>query len=250
MSDRTRFISLVIVVILALAGLAWWFLSGSDQLAEPEPAEGEPVDIVLDFYEPWLTAVKATSTDPYQEGLAESLILGKELRARLGEEKRSSEESDPVLCQSAVAPDTNLSARPIMENEDQAQVLVMPARQSMQSQASVTLLKQNGGWYVADIECTTGESAPEREFSFEKEGLLLKDVPEPLDSRYWHLVFEQNGQGGHTVPLFFDEESRCEGPGQAASPCDPAELTQTSKALVQGEMTEEGVKVKHLKVVE
>lgn len=250
MTDRNRFISITVVAVLVLAGLGWWLLAGPDPLVEPEPAAGEPVDIALDFYEPWLAAVKATSTDPYQEELAESLILGKELRTRLAGEKPSEGEPDPVLCQTAVAPDTNLSARSVLENEDRAQVLVMSARPSAPGQATVTLLKQSGGWYIADIECTSGESGPKREFSFTEEGFLLKEVPEPLDSRYWHLVFEQDGQGGHTVPLFFDEESQCEGPDQAVSRCDPEELTQTSKVQVKGEMIESGVEVQHLKVVE
>lgn len=244
-----------IIIVSALALLAvvvgiWLFVArdGSDTtLKNQVVSTDEPVDIVLDFYNPWLDAVQSTSTDPYTLGLASNPLLSQELRERLEVAGNQPEgELDPVLCDTVVP--GRVVARTIVENEDEVQLLVSP-REGRGGVSLATLLRHNDGWYIAEIECNTGESAPEREFSFEREGFLLKSVPLPLDSNYWHLVFEENGIPGHTAPLFFDAESMCTADGETAV-CDPEQFVEPERAFVQGELSETGVQVKRLELLE
>lgn len=244
MNKRILIIGGILVLIVVVA-LAWSFGGGgSDQ----EVSDKAPVDVVLDFYDPWLSAAQSTSTDPYQEGLAKAPILSEALRDRLADSEGNEEDDlDPVLCQSVPPP--QIAARPVFEREDKAQVLVTSRQEGMTGQAVITLLRLGSGWYIDDIECSAGEFAPEQgEFSFEREGFLLKSVPEPLDSRYWHLIFEENGEPGHFVPLLFDEESMCEAADGTQSVCNPDQFTDAEPAFVQGDMTELGLEVKRLKL--
>jgi hypothetical protein len=112
--------------------------------------------------------------------------------------------------------------------------------------AVVTLGGDTGEWLITDIRCAQGESGPEREFSFDREGHLLKSVPPPLNPDYWHLVFEENGINGHTAPLFFDESSTCVALDGTEATCNTDNFVDATKALVQGEMTESGVEVKRV----
>lgn len=245
MNKQTRTISIILIIVV-LAVLVWVFSAWEKPAGKQEVAQGDPITVVLDFYDPWVKAVQSKLTDPYREELASNPILSRKLRDRLEDaEDRPEGETDPVLCQSS-AP-KGISARSVFEDEESAQVLVMSTQEGQYGQAAVTLNKLNGGWYIDDIECSSGERAPEREFSFEKEGHLLKDnVPAPLDPQYWHLVFEQNGQAGHTVPLFFDAESVCENADGDESTCNTDEFAETTKVIVKGEMTESGVEVKRM----
>ncbi|MDP3953617.1 MAG: hypothetical protein Q8P99_02255 [bacterium] len=234
-------LGLVVIAVIVGLYLRGFKSSGSRQ----EVSTADPVDIVLDFYEPWLAAVRATDTNPYQLGLAKAPLLSKTLRERLLSAEGASQDGlDPVLCQTTVP--TQISARPVTESADTAKVLVMSREEGALEQAIVTLLKHNDGWYIDDILCSPGEFPPEREFSFQMEGFLLKSVEPPLDSQYWHLVFEENNQQGHVVPLFFDTDSTCINLDGHESVCSPEQFTEPSKALVSGEMTELGVQVKRL----
>jgi len=237
-----------LVVIAVLVGL---FVKGRGGLsvAEQVVSTSDPANTVLDFYDPWLTAVQATSTDPYQAGLADAPILSPELRTRLADAREQSEGGlDPVLCQTKVP--EQISARPVYQNDAGAQLLVRSSEKGWSEQAVVTLVRHNDGWYIADISCSSGESAPEREFSFEREGYLLKSVVAPLDPRYWHLVFEEGGQQGHVAPLFFDAESMCITTAGTESVCLPDQFVEPSKAFVRGQLSESGVEVKRLELRE
>ncbi|MEX0672534.1 MAG: hypothetical protein WDZ82_01420 [Candidatus Paceibacterota bacterium] len=249
MKNRTRIIA-ILVLVFAVGLLGWLFFAGAGSSGGNQVVSEEiPSVVVLDFYDPWVSALKDPDTDPYQKGLAEAPILSEELRAKLAAaQERPEGEPDPVLCQTGVP--GGISARPIFEDDESAQVLVMATRQELPGQAVVTLTKLNNGWYIDDIECSSGETAPEREFSFEREGYLLKDVPAPLDPQYWHIVFEQNNQQGHTAPLFFGAESMCEDESGVESVCNPDQFTEASKVMVKGEMSETGVEVKRLELIE
>lgn len=209
---------------------------------------GEPVDIVLDFYDPWLTAAQSTTTDPYKEGLAKASILSKELRKKLaGAKGRSDTEPDPVLC-NVILP-LEISARPVSQIDGIAQVLVLSRTEGQEGQALVYLTQEGEGWYIADIVCSPGEFGPEREFSFDTEGFLLKSVPAPYDSQYWHLVFEERGEPGHAAPLFFDAQSTCVALDKSEAVCDPSTFVEPSKAYVRGQMTETGVQVQRIELL-
>ncbi|MEX0910437.1 MAG: hypothetical protein WDZ73_01645 [Candidatus Paceibacterota bacterium] len=235
--------SMIIIVLLILA----WLFFGT--LAKQEVSMEEPIDIVLDFYDQWLVELKSSDTDPYQSGLAKSAILSKELRQKIKNAKGHSEtELDPVLCQTTS--DIEIGTRTVHEQEDEVQFVVTARDQELTGQAIVTLLKYNDGWFIDNVTCAPGESGPLREFTFEKEGYLLKDsVPAPLNPEYWYLIFEENEQPGHSVPLFFDTESMCLYYDKKEEVCDPNRLEETNKALVRGEMTESGVEVKYFELV-
>lgn len=234
--------------------LVWWFTMGnrvvedknnSDENVLQGGVEGDPLDVTMDFYTSWLEVAKSSDQNPYTQDIASAPILSAEMQERIKETNVAEEDIDPVLCQNSTPDD--LRARPVFKNEDTAQILITPRNgDDLQRQVQVTLKTGTDGWLITDITCTNGEVAPEREFSFERDGQLLKDVPPPLNSEYWHLVFEQDNVYGHTVPLFFSEESVCISKDGIESTCDPNAFVQTVKVHVAGEMTESGLGVKRL----
>lgn len=231
----------VILVILVVAGIAFVLVAaGRQQVSADEPSE-----IVHDFYGSWLAAARSTTTDPYQAGLAEWPLLGKELRAKIGD-ARDAGSVDPVLCQTFMPEE--IAQRAVSETDSRVEYLVTARRSTSTEQATVTLLSLDGGWYIDDIQCSPGEFAPEREFSFDGEGNILKGVPAPLNSEQWHLIFEQGGQTGLYVPLFFGPESTCLAADGSTGVCSPDAFVENAKARVQGEMTERGVDVKRLEL--
>jgi hypothetical protein len=214
-----------------------------------EVSTAEPVDIAMDFYNPWLEAVKSTSTDPYTLGLAEGKILSEKLRARLVSTKGQAEtEIDPVLCQTTTP--ARVTGRVVSAQENEVRVLVMAKEKELTGQSVFTLKRQGDGWFIDDILCSPGEFDIPREFSFEKEGFLLKSVPPPLDSKLWHIVFEENGELGHAVPLFFGAESKCVSADGNESVCNPDQFAEATGARIYGQMTESGADVTRLEFVQ
>ena len=237
----------VVVVLVAIVGLVWFSARSS---AEQQVSKLDAVDTVGDFYDKWLKAAQLpTTADPSLATLAKSPILSKSLRARLvSAQKDSNTTTDPVLCQTTVP--EGISMRRVYMSEDEAQILVTSKDKNVTSQAFVTLNKYNDGWYINDIQCSLGEFAPEREFSFEKGGYLLKgSIPKPYNPKNWHLVFEDNGEPGHVVPLLFDSGSQCVGLDGGKSVCKPDQFTEATKVFVRGQMTERGANVKQLEFV-
>lgn len=242
-------IASVVGVLLVIALGTWAFLNW-DSLwpSEQVVSTSDPIDVTLDFYNPWLTAWQATTTNPYKEGLHKDPILSKELRKRLQKEGPDMKEGvDLVMCQPVPPP--NISARVISESEMETQVLILSTQKEFTGQAIVSLLAKNEGWYINTITCALGEFAPEREFSFDREGYLLKSVPPPYNPAYWHLVFEENGQKGHAAPLFFNAESSCTALDGKVAVCNPDQFRETTKVSIKGSMTELGVEVKKLELV-
>jgi hypothetical protein len=238
---------LVSVVLIA----AVWSTSRKEVVSPIEQvvANDTPINVTLDFYDLWLEAARSTSTNPYQSGLAKSDILSESLRTSLGSfEGSESDQVDPVYCQIAVP--EKIITKSLYEMTDKAQVLVFPKDTTLTGRSVVTLNKINEGWYIDSIDCSNGEVAPEREYSFEKEGFLLKSVVVPLDSKYWHLVYEENGIMGHAVPLFFDAESMCGGVDNNTSVCDSDKFMETTKVSIKGHMTESGVEVRLLNIIQ
>lgn len=238
MKNKTKIVG-VIVVLALIVGLVWSFSSGSN---EQQVSKSDAVDTAGDFYRDWLKAVQIPrEADPNLETLAKSPILSKLLRDKIKNAQKDSD-TDPVLCQSTVPED--ISMRRVLITEEEAQMLVTSKDKNVTNQALVTLNKLNQGWYINDISCSAGEFAPEREFSFEKEGFLLKDsIPAPFNSKNWHLVFEENGESGHVAPLFFDSESQCVSLDGDKFVCESDKFTEVMKVFVHGQMTERGVSV-------
>jgi hypothetical protein len=67
-----------------------------------------------------------------------------------------------------------------------------------------------------------------------------------MQKEYWHLVYEQQGQSGYTVPLFFDEESTCIDLDGGEVVCKPDSFQEASHVFAQGQMLEAGLTVKRL----
>lgn len=243
----------VLVVIILILGMLYKLLyveNGKNfDIHLQEVSNAEPVDIVMDFYNPWLDALVSTSTNPYTSGFATAKILGKELQEHLqSKEGHADTEIDPVLCQTT-RPET-VTGRIVSQTETETRVLVLSKDKTITAQSVFTLTRHNDGWFIEDIECFAGEFAPEREFSFEKEGYLLKSVPPPLNAEHWHIVFEEDGELGHFAPLFFNADSACLAPDKSESVCSPDQFTEATKVRVYGQMTESGVEVKRIEFVD
>lgn len=256
--QRKKILLLVLVLVILLGVLAFltkdqWLSKVSSVLPIQQTAQAEPLDIVSDFYQPWLQALQSSTTNPLQEGLANNPLLSPALRERLNTPKPAEGYPegmiDPVICQTAVP--ENISAKTLYVYPDnKAQVLVF-TKGSETGQAIVTLLATGGGWYIDEILCSRGEFDVPREFTFDTEGYLLKQVPPPYKAGEWHLVFEQNGQTGHVVPLLFNADSKCTPLGnEPEGVCTPDQYEEAKKVYIQGQMTELGAEVKHLKFLE
>ncbi len=209
----------------------------------------DPIDIALDFYNPWLDAVKSTSADPYTLELHKNEVLSENLRTQLASTQgHPVTDIDPVLCQTTVP--ERVTARVVSKNGDEIRILIVSKDKTLTAQSTFILKKLNDGYFINSIECALGEFELPREFTFDKEGFLLKSVPPPLDSKYWHIVFEDNGELGHAVPLFFDADSTCTASDGNSAPCVPDQFTEASKIHVFGQMTELGVEVKKIEFEE
>ncbi len=248
---RTKII-IVALVVLAIAVIVFFNREGINSETEPEvdgspvPTE-EPMDVTIDFYNDWLAARQSTTTNPIAAGFVERPVLSSEVRSYIMDAESTPLPSgqEAVLCQ-LVTPE-RIGAKIMYQKELTAQVMVL-ARGGEKSpyQAQVDLKAVGGQWQISKIFCSQGEVAPEREFGFDKEGYLLKSVPPPLDSNYWHLVYEENGVLGHTVPLSFNQDSVCLKTDGAMSVCDPTSFIEPTLVLVQAEMLETGAVVKKL----
>jgi hypothetical protein len=236
---RNKKTILTVLLVIAGSGVVVALLMQGSRIqffAEPRQAPlGDPLDATLEFYEAWHAAKLSTST----EGVVAPIDhprLSEEVRAYINSALADTSRTvDPVLCQAEVPP--RIGAKLSYALSDKAQVLIVPRRLEQPSarMAVVKLLPQNGQWTITEISCSDGESAPESEFSFEREGSLLKNVPAPLNSEFWHLVFEENGINGHTVPLFFTEASTCTALSGAQTPCDTTTFTEAVRARIQGD---------------
>jgi len=226
---------LAVALVLIIVGFFVWKGVGKQQVTI-----GEPVDIVQNFYEEWLIAAQSTTTTPYEEGLADSPLLSKSLRKYITKEQH---DVDPVLCHGVVP--ERLATRIVYQTESAVEAVVTARQSTSTEQSIVELTALNGGWYISDIRCSLGEFAPEREFTFDQEGFLLKSVPKPLDPKFWYVIFEEHGQEGHYAPLLLTAKSMCRIDG-VESVCNPETFTETAEVLVRGSMTETGVDVKYI----
>jgi len=234
-----------LILVLILVFISTHYAKPSKQ----QVSINEPVDIVSDFYTQWITELNSPDIDPYKSGLSKSPILSPELIEKIENIKINSEDGvDPVLCQNTS--DMKISTRRVYEKEDEAQLLVTSKDKSLTGQAVVTLLKYNKGWYINDIKCSPGEFGEEREFTFERDGFILKGaVSESLNPGVWYIFFEENGELGHHAPLLFSSDSVCMNEKGDEMSCDQSALVDYTKVSVQGGMTEWGVEVNNFVLI-
>lgn len=241
---------IILGALLVIIGVVVWSFKGSsgDSIGGADMKYAEPADAVDTFYRQWLVAAKDSAAQPDRATLAESSVLTKELRATLAASLKSGEALDPVLCQTVVPQEVVF--RNIYEQGSEAQMLVTSKDKKVTKQAVVSLTKSDDSWVISEIECTDGEVAPVKEFSFEQTGFLIKDsVPKPFNNKNWHLVFTQDGRAGNVVPLIFDAKSQCTSIDGVKAVCKPEQFKETNKVLVRGGMTERGATVAQLEFV-
>ncbi|MFZ2049050.1 MAG: hypothetical protein WAV25_02020 [Minisyncoccia bacterium] len=241
-----KIITFGVIVVLVVIGL---FMRGSFGGSQ-QISKLDTIDTVGNFYNDWLKALKDPTTVPNLVTLSKTSYLSKPLRTRITDAQKDQTPNhlDPVLCQTVIP--QSISIRRVFETADKAEVLVMSRDNTVTSQAIIELNKLKGGWYINEIKCSLGEFAPEKEFSFEQKGFLLKaSVPIPYNSKNWHLVYEENGQKGNVIPLFFDSTSKCINIDKSESICKPDQLTEATEVFVQGQMTESGISIKRLEFV-
>lgn len=252
--ENNKKVVISIAVAVAVIGLLMIVFKGGDvpsvgltPVSEQVVSTDDVIDIVSDFYSPWLQAVQSTTTDPYTEGLDKEPLLSPALRTSL-EAARDNEGTDPVICQNPIP--KKVVTKSLYESSEKAQVLVFSRDQDMAGQAIVTLLRANDGWYMDSILCSRGEFGEEREFTFEFEGHLLTGVPAPQDPEAWYLVYTQDDVPGYAAKLFFDAESMCVAEDDSQSVCNPDQFTQAKKVKLQGNMSEYGVAVRRITSME
>jgi hypothetical protein len=242
MKDKKIIVGSIIgVTIIALVAVALFFVNKTE--TKQAVSSDDPTDIVLDFYGEWSDAAQSTSTNPYQEGLAKTPILSKTLRDRLASTPENPE-VDPVLCQNI--PPTKISSRTIIEETDTTQILVMSKEPIQAGQAVFMLSRLDEGWYIDNIICAQGESGTLGEFSFAHEGGLFKGVTDQSlpDQEYWSILYIQDAKM-YTARLLFTADSMCTDVAGTEAVCNPDQFTET-KVKIEGEMSENGVTVKHL----
>ena len=237
------------IAIVIIGGIMW---SGKSPMSDPlglqDVKYAEAVDAVDGFYGLWLKASQDSSIQPDRATLATFPTLTTELSAKVLAALTSGAALDPVLCQSQVP--QSITIRNVYAQRDTAQSLVTSKDKGVSKQAVVSLSKSGDSWLINEIQCTDGEVAPEREFSFDKEGFLIKNsVPKPFNNKNWHLVFTQDGKAGNVVPLIFDTKSQCTSVEGVKAVCKPEQFKETSKVRVRGGMTERGATVMHLEFV-
>lgn len=213
---------------------------------------GDPIDIVGDFYSSWLARKRTTNTSSSTYNPLESEVLSYGMQAKLENFDFSSpvSELDPVLCQTSLP--EGLRSRTIFSTENSLQVMMLSSDRQAGGQAIVTLEEHNDLWEIADITCGHGEEAPDMgEFTFDNNGYLLKDsLPDNFDKSNWHLVYEENGVNGHTVPLLFGDSSTCTDEAGNESSCQTGDFEEAMHIHAQGDMTEAGLDVKKFEVIQ
>lgn len=252
--NRNKFlpIALGIGVILVIGIIVWQVMGGKGLSSDSwKGMEGSSVDVALNFYESWLSARNTEGGDPFAAGLLDYPQVSQDLKdhlttfeGKLGEEGME----DPVLCQTEIP--GGLRTIPVYQQDESAQLIIRSSSKEQLGQALVTMVAKNGLWQITEISCGNAEVGPQGEYSFDKAGFLLKQVPAPLDSKYWHLVFQEAGVLGHAVPLFIDDATICAQKDGNEVACDDNFLKETIPARVKGELTETGVQVKRIELVD
>ena len=249
MKNQRTFVLVLVAVTVGV--LAWVFFSnglgGFDATnKQADQEKTDPLDVATRLFSPWLSALQATSTEPDFGLLLTAAPVTPELRSRLQQQvDQPTSDVDPVICQPIVP--ERLGAKVGYITDDKAELMVVTRGTKVPEQALYTLDWQDSDWVISDIACSRGELGPELEYSFEREGNLLKgSLQPPLDSSKWHLIYTKDGVAGYAIPLEFNESSVCI--SDVETVCDPSILSEAAAAKIQGSMQESGVLVERLEL--
>ena len=242
-------IGVVVVIVLAIIGWQWLgsgSSSGTTEELSAVPVD-DPMDVTMELFGPWLSGVKSTSTEFNRSELLVAAPLTADLRDRLQQQIEVQSALDPVLCQIDIP--ERVGTKSVFTNDFEAQVLVIARGTKVPEQALVTLIAVDGKWVVSDITCSRGELAPDVEFTFEREGNLLKQsLQPPLNNEQWHLIYTRDGVAGNAIPVLFDANSTCVMTDGSEQVCAPDQLTEATAVLLQGAMQEAGVLVERMQL--
>lgn len=244
-------LALGVIVTGILLVVVWQFFA-SDSASSPAAENAQmvpvddPIDVTLELYDPWLAGLLSTTTEFNKEELLNAAPLTSELRATLLERIAQTDVAvDPIICQANLP--ERIGAKSIFTNDTEAQVIVVARGQKVPEQALVTLQAIDGKWVLSDVFCSQGEVAPEREFTFEQAGNILKQsLQPPLDPAQWHLIYTKDTVAGYAIPLLFTAESMCIATDGVEQVCNPDQLAEATAVFIQGEMQEAGVRVQRM----
>jgi len=238
----------ILLVVATVLVIVWQILAGGFTATNTSEnqAKTDPIDVATSLFTPWLAALQATSSEPDFGLLLATAPVTPELRSRLQQQiDQPAQSVDPVICQ-PITPE-RLGAKVVYITDDKAELMVVARGNKVPEQALYTLQWQGSDWIVSDITCSRGELAPEQEYSFEREGNLLKDsLQPPLDASKWHLIYTRDDVAGYAIPLEFNESSVCISDAEAV--CDLSILNEAAAAKIQGSMQESGVLVERLEL--
>lgn len=244
-----KFLIIVFILIIGAVFLLQqnFFGEKADQQSQATGPVTDPFEVTLDFYNEWHTFRSDTNSTTTAEQILNSPLIDESLRTRLQSETANQSDKDPILCQYSAPP--RVGAKLIYSSPESAQVMILARglKEKAPEQAVVSLVASDGKWVINDITCVAGDTAPDRDYTFEQDGFLLKSVPPPLAAGQWHLVFKESGVDGHTTPLYFNDKSTCIDLTGTESVCLPDQFIEPSKVFIQGEMTETGVLVSRVK---
>lgn len=252
---KKQLVMLVGVITLIIMAVVIWqtFGGGSDLVVDPaddvqSAPVGDPMDVTMELYGPWLDGLQSTSTTFNKTELLNRAPLTTDLRAELiAAPVGSDSEVDPVICQAQLP--ERIGVKTIFVSDTESQVIVVPRGKRVPEQALVTLVAADGQWVISDIACSKGEVAPDVEYTFEREGHLLKQsLLPPLSSDQWHLIYTKDEVAGNAIPLLFDTGSMCVSLDGSEQVCNPDQLTEATAVVLQGAMQEAGVLVERMQL--
>jgi hypothetical protein len=244
--NMRKIVLIIIPLILLVVAVTMVMKGGVSTFNKEETTKpvADPLDVVLDFYGEWIDFIKSTSTNPYQSELMNNPVLTESVKQRLLEDKGNGSDLDPFFCRMNTP--ERIGGKVLYSLENSAEIIIKDRRASSTepfSQAVVSMEVKDGVWQITKIVCNRGEIAPESEFSFEKDGYLIKSMQAPYVSGQWHLVYAEDGTMGYVAPLIFTASSTCTTQEGNTSTCTPDSITEGTAARVKAHMTEEGATV-------
>jgi hypothetical protein len=243
----------LIVVVIGVILITAFILTRSTEPADiesvaSEPPATDPLEVTLEFFNQWIGNDQSSGAVISREDLINSSLFSDDARSKIMAALSTSAGSspDPVTCQDKTPPRIVGKILYVEPLDAQLMMLARGTDERSTYQAVVTLRAVSGEWQIADISCAQGDIPPDRDYDFENEGFLLKSVPPPLDPDTWHLVYEQNGIMGHTLPLTIDESSVCVDASGSEASCDESNFRDATKVFLRADMTETGAIVRRL----